>query len=165
MIAYILKSSLSLILLFGLYWFLLRKEKLFVFNRFFLVLSVAFSLILPFISIPVKFQTNQELENIIPMHNYIIPEINTSENIISRDIQIEPSSAEIQPSGIDIQAILVIIYISGVILFLLRFLKNIFYMYRQIKLSEKIRFEGYRLILTSEKTDPYCFFNNIFLNR
>ena len=45
MIAYILKSSLSLLILFGLYWFLLRKEKLFVFNRFFLVSSVVFSLL------------------------------------------------------------------------------------------------------------------------
>ena len=45
MIAYIIKSSVSLLLLFGLYWFLLRKEKLFVFNRFFLVVSVVFSLI------------------------------------------------------------------------------------------------------------------------
>ena len=53
MITYIWKSSLSLIFLFGLYWFLLRKEKLFVFNRYFLVLSVVFSLILPLISIPV----------------------------------------------------------------------------------------------------------------
>ena len=57
MIVYILKSSLSLIILFGLYWFLLRKEKLFEFNRFFLILSVVFSLLVPFISIPVNFQT------------------------------------------------------------------------------------------------------------
>jgi hypothetical protein len=57
MTAYIIKSNVSLLLLFGLYWFLLRKEKLFVFNRFFLVASVVFSLVVPFISIPVNFQT------------------------------------------------------------------------------------------------------------
>ena len=56
MTAYIIKSSLSLILLFGLYWFLLRKEKLFVFNRFFLIFSQYFSLVIPFISIPVNIQ-------------------------------------------------------------------------------------------------------------
>jgi TonB family protein len=165
MIAYIFKSSLSLILLFGLYWFLLRKEKLFIFNRFFLVLSVIFSLILPFISVPVNFQTTHELENIIPISNYIIPEIKTSENIVSQDIIAETSSVEIKPSIIGSSTILGILYISGAILFLLRFLKNIYHIYRQIKLSEKIRFEGYRLLLTNEKTNPYCFFNNIFLNR
>ncbi len=60
MIAYIFKSSLSLIILFGLYWFLLRKEKLFVFNRFFLIVSVVFSLVVPFISIPVNFKDHHQ---------------------------------------------------------------------------------------------------------
>jgi hypothetical protein len=50
MIAFILKSSLALILFIGLYWFLLRKEKLFVFNRFFLLASLYFSLLVPFIT-------------------------------------------------------------------------------------------------------------------
>jgi TonB family protein len=165
MIAYIFKSSLSLILLFGLYWLLLRKEKLFIFNRFFLVISVVFSLILPFISVPVNFQTTRELKNIIPVNSYIIPEISTSEYIARKDINIEPSSVEIQPSVIDISTILVILYFSGAILLLLRFKKNIYHMYRQIRLSEKIKFKGYRLVLTDENTNPYCFFNNIFLNR
>ena len=165
MIAYIIKSSISLILLFGLYWFLLRKEKLFVFNRFFLLLSVIFSLILPLISIPVYFQTIHEPENIIPAHNYVIPEISKSENFVSGEINSDQSAVVIQPSGIDLPAILMVIYLSGTILFFLRFLKNIYSISHRIKLSEKIRFKGYRLILINEDTNPYCFFNNIFINR
>lgn len=161
MIAFIFKSSLSLIILFGLYWLLLRKEKLFIFNRYFLVLSVAFSLIIPFISIPVSFQATQNLGKIITTFDYNIPEINTSQTIFSEDIN--QSFDEIQPSGIDISGILVILYISGVILFLIRFLKNIYFVFRRIKLSEKISFEGHRLILTKDQTSPYCFFNNIFI--
>ena len=72
MTAYILKSSLSLLILFGLYWFFLRKEKLFIFNRFFLILSVIFSLTLPFITIPVYTHiptptgSAATLENLLP---------------------------------------------------------------------------------------------------
>ena len=88
MITYIFKSSLSLIILFGLYWFLLRKEKLFVFNRYFLVLSVVFSLIVPFISIPVNFQVTPQLEDIIPTYNYVIPEIINVDNIVPSDVNI-----------------------------------------------------------------------------
>jgi beta-lactamase regulating signal transducer with metallopeptidase domain len=161
MIAYIFKSSLSLIILFGLYWFLLRKEKLFVFNRYFLVLSVVFSLIIPFISIPVSFLATQNLGKIITTFDYNIPEINTSQTIFSEDIN--QSFDEIHPSGIDISGILVILYISGVILFLIRFLKNIYFVFHRIKLSEKISFDGHRLILTKDQTSPYCFFNNIFI--
>ena len=65
MILYILKSSLSLLILFGIYWFLLRKEKLFRFNRFFLVFSIVFSLIMPIISIPVQIEENGNGSNII----------------------------------------------------------------------------------------------------
>jgi beta-lactamase regulating signal transducer with metallopeptidase domain len=165
MIAYILKSSLSLLILFGLYWFLLRKEKLFIFNRFFLVASVVFSLVVPFISIPVNFQISPKQKNIIPTYDYIMPEISSADNIIPRDMNINQSYVGKQPSPIDISEILLALYISGVILFLIRFLRNIYIIYRLVKLSEKINFEGYRIILTNDKTGPYCFFSSIFLNK
>ena len=82
MTTYIIKSSVSLLLMFGLYWFLLRKEKLFVFNRFFLVGSVVFSLIVPFISIPVNFQVTTQLNELIPAYNDIMTEISNTDKII-----------------------------------------------------------------------------------
>jgi uncharacterized protein (TIGR02145 family) len=162
MIAYIFKSSLSLIILFGLYWFLLRKEKFFIFNRYFLILSVILSLILPFITIPVKIHI-QAPGKIITTFVNNIPEKNPAQNGISKEIQINQSFEEVQRSGIGISSILIILYISGVILFLLRFRKNIYDIFHRIKLSEKISFEGHRLILTKDQTSPYCFFNNIFI--
>lgn len=165
MIVYIFKSSLSLIILFGLYWFLLRKEKLFEFNRFFLVLSVVFSLVVPFISIPVNFQTTPRLENFISAYDYVIPEINTTYNINPDAENISQPYVENQPSIINFSAILIALYISGVILCLIRFLRNIFIIIRRTKSSEKISFKGYRIVLTYDKTDPCCFFSSIYLNR
>ena len=162
MIAYILKSSLSLIILFGLYWFLLRKEKLFEFNRFFLVLSVVFSLLLPFISIPVNFQTTPGQENFIPAY---VPEISSTYNIVPDGENNSQPYIEKQPSAISITAILFILYISGVIMFLVRFLRNIYIIYRRTKSSEKTSFKGYRIVLTNDITDPCCFLTNIYLNR
>ena len=165
MIAYIFKSSLSLIILFGLYWFLLRKEKLFVFNRFFLIASVVFSLVLPFISIPVNFQVTPQLNDIIPAYNYVRPEISSTDNIVPGDVNISQPYIVKKTSVINISAILLALYISGVILFLIRFLRNIYLIIRMSKLSEKISFKGYRIVLTNDKTGPCCFFSNIFLNR
>jgi len=162
MIAYILKSSLSLIILFGLYWFLLRKEKLFEFNRFFLVLSVVLSLLVPFISIPVNFKTTPGQENFIPAY---VPEINTTYNIVPDGENNIQSYIEKQPLAIHITAILFILYISGVIMFLVRFLRNIYIIYRRTKSSEKTSFKGYRIVLTNDMTDPCCFFSSIYLNR
>ena len=165
MIAYIFKSSLSLIILFGLYWFLLRKEKLFVFNRFFLVASVVFSLVVPFISIPVNFQVTPQINDIVPTYNYVIPEISTADNIVTGDPNISQSAKVMHPSSINISVILLALYISGVGLFLIRFLRNLFMIFRRSKLSEKINFKGYRIVLTKDKTGPCCFFDSIFLNR
>jgi beta-lactamase regulating signal transducer with metallopeptidase domain len=157
MTAYIFKSSLSLIILFGLYWFLLRKQKLFVFNRYFLVLSVVFSLIIPFISIPVDFQVTPRLEYAFPASGNMIPEISKVDN--------NQQYTEIRPSAIDISAILLTIYVSGVLLFLFRLIRNINAIIRKIKISEKISHEGYRIVLTDDETGPCCFFHSIFLNR
>lgn len=165
MIAYIFKSCLILLILYGLYWFLLRKEKLFVFNRYFLILSVVFSLIVPFVNIPVNVQESQNLRKIITTIENSIPYINSVQNVAIQDINSKPSIDEAKSSGLDTSTILMIIYISGVLLFLIRFLKNIYSIFRQIKLSEKISFNRYNLVLTNEKENLYCFFNYIFINK
>lgn len=164
MIAYIFKSTLSLIILFGLYWFLLRKEKLFSFNRYFLLLSVVFSLVVPFISIPVTFQVTPQLKDIIPAYNKFVPEISAADNNPVY-MNLNQPYVEKQPSVINISGILLAAYISGVILFLIRFLRNISIIIRRAKSSEKTSFKGYRIVLTTDKTEPCCFFYSIFLNK
>ena len=133
MITYIFKSSLSLIILFGLYWFLLRKEKLFVFNRFFLVLSVVFSLIVPFISIPVNFQVTPATRKYYPFPRlcHTGDTITTDTILVPSDVNIDQPYIENQPSAIDFSAILLVLYVSGVILFLIRFLRNIYIIIRK----------------------------------
>jgi TonB family protein len=165
MTAYIIKSSVSLMLLFGLYWFLLRKEKLFVFNRYFLVVSVVLSLVLPFISVPVNFRVTPQLNEIIPAYNYGDPQIRIPDNITTGDVNISQPNTGKKFSLISISAILFGIYISGVMLFLIRFLRNIYLIIKRGKLSEKIRYKGYRIVLTNDKTGPCCFFSSIFLNK
>jgi beta-lactamase regulating signal transducer with metallopeptidase domain len=119
----------------------------------------------PFISIPVNFQTTSNLGNVIPTYDYAIPEINTTHSIIPNGENISQPYVEKQPSVIDISTILLTLYISGVILFLIRFLRNIYIIIRKTKSSEKISFKGYRIVLTNDMTDPCCFFSSIYLNR
>jgi len=83
MIAYILKSSLSLILLFGLYWLLLRQEKLFIFNRFFLLFSLIFSLVIPFVSIPVNIHDNDVQKTVVTALNNNMAVFSQDQNPIS----------------------------------------------------------------------------------
>ncbi len=165
MIAYIVKSSLGLIIFFVIYWLLLRKEKLFVFNRFFLLASLFFSLILPYISIPVNLQDNTRITDIIPSLNAFIPAAFSIGNETAGGPASSQSAAE-ENAGISvIYAILIVLYSAGVILFLIRFLKNLFKVLGRSKMSEKISFDGYRIVLTGDATGPFCFLKSVFLNR
>lgn len=165
MTAYILKSSLCLIILFGLYWCLLRKEKLFEFNRFFLILSVVFSLLVPLISIPVNFRTMPNLGNLIPASNNSPTEIVIADNIVPNPVGENKQNSELQPSVISFSAMLLTLYVSGVLLLLVRFLRNIYILIHRTRWSEKTFQKGYQIVLTNDRTDPCCFFNTIFLYR
>jgi TonB family protein len=166
MTAYIIKSSVSLLLLFGLYWFLLRKEKLFVFNRLFLIASVVFSLIVPLISVPVNLRNTPALENLIPAQNYfnqkpIVTDINLPEVVPGPQQQnIKKQAPELSNASL-----LHVLYVSGLLLFLIRFLRNIFLIYQRTRSFEKINLEKYQIVLTNDKSGPCCFFDKIFLNR
>ncbi|MCX6262824.1 MAG: hypothetical protein NTY95_18640, partial [Bacteroidia bacterium] len=166
MITYILKSSLSLLFLFGLYWFLLRKEKFFVFNRFFLITSIVFSLVVPIvptIPLPVSFQISQKFEKIVSIFDHS----NTPNALSQNDIYVfsDQSNNTVSSSSIELSYILVIIYIVGVIIFLFRFISNIYSILNQIKQSENIRFPRYKMALSKVKINPHCFFNTIFINK
>jgi beta-lactamase regulating signal transducer with metallopeptidase domain len=163
MIAFIIKSSLSLLFLYGLYWFLLRKEKFFIFNRYFLIISIVFSLVVPNITLPINLKMRQNLGKIISTANYGNPKVAFAQNILTNNIY-QPQDIK-QASGISISNILLVIYISGVILLLFRFLKNIFAILYQVKSSEKANYQGYRIILSESQTNPHCFYNTIFVNK
>jgi TonB family protein len=165
MIAYVLKSSLCLIILFGLYWFLLRKEKLFVFNRFFLILSIVFSLAVPLISIPVNIQSTNNLEAFIPSFNYTSLTANAASDFNTDSSTRVQIFQENQPSAINLTVILFAIYFSGALFFLIRFLRNIFIILRRTKSSEKVSFKEYQIVLTDDIINPCCFLSNIYLNK
>ncbi len=163
MTAYILKSTLSLLILFGFYWFVLRKEKLLKFNRFYLLISVCFSLTIPFISIYLESETPGMPEDIITTINSYVPEVNPLPEItLPVTFQSRDEGKEFK---ISLSQILIFIYIAGMMVFLIRFLRNLFLIFLQKKRSGKIIFPGYQLILTDQNINPYCFFNAVFVCR
>lgn len=169
MTAYIIKSSISLLLLFGLYWFLLRKEKLFVFNRFFLIFSVLFSLIIPFISIPVNLPDNEAGDNFVTAINSTVPVFGQEQDVVNYSEYQSVNSIEAEPVAfferINFPLLLIFLYLTGVILLFIRFLRNIFFITRQIRSSERIAYSGQRLVLTDNQVNPFCFLNTIFVSK
>ncbi len=162
-------------LFFGLYWLLLRKEKLFIFNRYYLIFSVLFSLAVPFVSIPFDFGYEKMSRDIATVFNNK-PEVIHFQNETGQVHQIETMSAQSEsnspsqtalniPPVPNIMKILLCIYLLGFVLMLIRFLRNISLVTRMLREAEKINQEWYRIALIDNTVNPFSFLRTIFINK
>ena len=164
MITYIIKSCISLLLLFGVYWFILRNEKSFVFNRFYLLASIFFSLIVPLIpvnTISLNTQLGNSVKNIVLFDQLSVQRLLPQNFHDSFDVVSNSSDNSL----ILLKILLLLFYISVVLVLLFRFLRNIYKILVQIRSSDKVRYDKYNIALIESRIIPHCFFNTIFISK
>ena len=144
---FILKSTVSLIVLLGIYYLFLEKEKMHHFNRFFLLFSLLFSLTIPFVTITVY-------REIVPVQVPII-----IQQIPKQAPVFVAESTNYTPS------ILWILYAIITFILAIRFCRNIFKIRTKIKNNKKEKIKGAILVLVEEKILPHTFLNYIFINK
>jgi hypothetical protein len=165
---YLLKSSLCMTAFYGLYFFGFRRLTFHALNRFYLLLSLVFSLTIPMLS--------YEREEVIiiepsPVSEIIYPEETVTQPTDNQAFAITPRAIESQKIEFDWIQILSIIYLSGVTIMLLLFFRNLILIVRILvssppftstSLSERIR------VLVPERSrrqrSNASFFNYIFIN-
>lgn len=156
MINYLFYSILGLGFSLLLYRSFLKKEKLFVFNRFFLLISLCLCLLAPVLQL--DFSTE-----IIPPTTINVGDYFASEEIIKEDpekIRVKTFSTPL----INYQDLIIYMYwaVTGLLLF--RFSKNLYALLFQIKVH---RFDGLKSLKTvslKERGNPYSFFNFLFIH-
>jgi hypothetical protein len=153
MIPFLLKSTLSLFIVLGFYKIYLENEKLHTFNRFFLLFSVLFCLYLPFLG----FEKPETLSSYSFDEQFIIVN-NTSSN----SVEIQKVS---MAQRFSMEQFFLCIYAIGFILFLIRFVKNIYHIKSLKKQSEVIYNQSFELVLTEKEIAPCSFFRSIFFNK
>lgn len=157
MITYIIKIILCSALFLLTYFLFLEKEKLYRFNRFFLLFSILFSLIIPFLTI--------HLEKDAPLQ--------TVNELVSSPVEMIPvpfSQQEIlqnsrQKARLNTKDVLLFVYWLITAFLLLKFATNLIKMYSKIKGKKYISYKGSKLILTEENLTPHSFLNCMFLNK
>ncbi|NDI97873.1 hypothetical protein GWA97_02165 [Flavobacterium sp. LaA7.5] len=147
MIAFLIKSAISMGVLLGVYHLFLEREKMHRFNRFYLLFSVAFSLVLPLIIIPIYVEAEPIQE---VMYNTIPATGDTAAPVV-------------QPINY-LPAILWSLYGLFTAAFLFRFIRNLLLFKQKISSGKIIRYENTNLVLIAEKTLPHTFLNYIFIN-
>ena len=148
LILYLFEVSVSLALFYSIYWLFLKKETFFAVNRFFLVSSILFSFIVPFIN-----------ASFIKISSPI-----ASRQLIERTYTLGQTSST-QAKAMGIFDILWMIYLIGAGLFLLRFLYKLIKLLMIIKKSSVQKINGVRVVFVEKDLAPFSFFNLVFVNK
>lgn len=147
-ITILIKSSISIALLYLIYIIFLKKDTFFRTNRFYLVSTMLISFIIPFIDFSPLIRTGGFTYAVL-----LDPIIITADGV--------QASLSNNPG---IYQILLAIYLTGVSIFTLRFIYQIVQLYilvRRFGISNKA---GMRIVFTDKNFSPFSFFNLIFLN-
>lgn len=153
MIDFIIKSTISLGILYLVYILVLSKLKTFKFNRFFLLGSLVFSIVIPFIS--------------IPFENSVVPVIATT-GIQTITESIEQSGEMIVVGNyVQLQSTnwLFCIYTTVSFILLIRFGLNLSNISNTIRTNPNQKHQNNLFVLVNEKVLPHTFFGYVMLNK
>jgi TonB family protein len=152
MTTYLVKTILCSAILILIYYLFFEREKIFRFNRLFLLFSIAFAFIVPLI--PVKIRSTISL----------IPET-VYQPISSIQIQASQQTIPSVNENFTIANLILLLYIIVTLFLFCRFIVNIFVLLRKIKNNRTVPYDGAILVLTSDKHVPHSFLKYIFINK
>ncbi len=143
---YLVKVGVSLGVFLFIYFLFFRSATFFRFNRIFLLAGIVFSFVVP---------TIKNSYNVL----ITIPQIQFIE-----DSTIVEEVSKNQPSAINIWSILFIIYVTGIVLLLMKNIKMYHKIYKLARKGKKSIENDTRIIENKSVTSPFTFFNYVFIN-
>jgi TonB family protein len=145
---YLIQSTICMGILYVVYWIFLRNDTFHMVNRFYLLLAALLSVLVPLFKI--------DLNNLGPVRSvmiYLDPIIITPEKI-----------GNTTSSSLDWVSIAGIVYLTGVIIFLARFIFQLVQLWTLARRFGIRRSNGITVVFTDRTFSPFSFFNLIFLN-
>jgi bla regulator protein BlaR1 len=158
MITYLINFTICSAVLMLVYHLLLKNKSMYTFNRIYLLLSILFSLAVPFIAVK---QSSTPLPYIKP-----VPEQILSAVPITNESPVNPPFATAQHDTVNyIPSILLAVYGLIALLLLSRFARNLYLIRATIRNNENITYKNAQLILVEQRSTPHTFLSYIFLNK
>ena len=152
MINYFIQSVLLLGLGFTIYYFILRKSTWFLFNRFYLLVSIIILLTLPFMD----FQMSNGIDS--PIVNQV-KNINLSNNILSQQLPAYGNETQIKKDS-SFSPLFIFWIVSS--LLLLRYARNTVNILLKLK-NTSIKLDDFKVVHTSETDSIFSFFGYLFI--
>ncbi|MDX8339566.1 M56 family metallopeptidase [Draconibacterium sp. IB214405] len=155
LVNFIIESGVSLSLLALIYVLFLRKETFFRLNRLFLLFSILFSVILPFLHFRVYApQSNMLAEVTVTPYRNLLEAV----TIYGQDL----SGAMVK--SISSSKIIISIYLLGLTFFLGRMIFRIIQVMLIIVKNEVQYIDNYRFVMVDKDFSPFSFLGYIFIN-
>lgn len=149
MITYLIKSGLLLFVFYSIYKLILENEKMFRFNRAYLLGSLIFSSTIPLQLFTVESSYPGKI-NMVPLEGIVIKTNNTLLSKIDYN--------EI------VVSILSTIYIVVALTLAFRFVMNLYSFYKKMTKNDIQFINGLKVVLVKEEILPHSFWNAIFIN-
>jgi len=156
---FMLESGISLAIFALVYLLFLRKETFFVLNRIYLLGSVCFSILLPFI----HFRVFSEMPSI--MLDEVIITATGYQNLLQTVFVYSSTISGAIEKTIQSIGLIRFIYILGTAIFLFVFLYRILQITALILNNECELKNGIRIIKIDRDTTPFSFFNFVFIDK
>lgn len=151
MITYFIKLIICSAMFLAFYIFFLEKEKIHRFNRFYLLLSVAMSLVIPAISIQLKQEALAAFSG-----SYIIVSGSRATAAVADTVN------KIQT--VTLQSVLLIMYGIVTMAMLIRLIIQVYTLSTKAAKSRSVYYNGLKLILLNQAITSHTFLRNVFIN-
>lgn len=146
---YLIQSAAILAVLYSIYWLFLRNDTFFYVNRLYLLTSLLLALIVPLFKIRLW-----NVEAVTPVTILLDPVLITPEKI-----------EKVSSGHMSLFEIIGIIYLTGVVIFFLRFMVQLVQLLLVVHRCKITRQEGANLVFVDSGYSPFSFFNLIFIRR
>ncbi|WP_317899467.1 M56 family metallopeptidase [Aurantibacillus circumpalustris] len=159
---YLFESSLCLILFIETYRILIANKTNFSWMRFYLLISMALTLIIPLIVIPIEWSVKLIQTDSFP-NTFLMQAKQTATTVVNND----PNFIQAN-SGISILKmvlfIVFIVYMIGIIYKSYFVIKNLVEISSLIKKNSKVKEGNYWIVYLKTETPAFSFLNYIFIN-
>jgi bla regulator protein blaR1 len=163
MIHYIINFVLCSGLLLAIYHLFLSSESLYRFNRFYLLFSLAFSLIVPLIVVETSYQL-PTVSEAAPREEQVTA-MEQFSTVPLKDVVSVANTAKPDVTYNYLPDAIMVIYGLITLVLLARFLRNAIRIKQMVTASNNINYAGSQLVVLDEDVTPHSFLSYIFISK
>lgn len=153
-------------LFIAFYWLILQREKMFAFNRFYLLATLLLSFTIPFMELGINKMDN------VPVVAEVIPveiaknDVILSEIVSQKAVETIPAVSEMNAAqpGFNWWILVPLVYMVLTLILLLRFISNLLNLAVITTSNERIRKQGFTIVSVKEDISTFSFFNYLFVS-